>query len=47
MFQHVSTLKGSSSGSKIDIFQQQGQQTEPPVVKFLKSVTGKGIVYCH
>jgi hypothetical protein len=47
MFQHVSTLKGSSSGSKIDTFQQQGQQNESPVVKFLKSITSKVIVYHH
>jgi hypothetical protein len=31
---HVSTLKGPSSGSTIDTFQQQGQQNEPPDVKF-------------
>jgi len=31
---HVATLKGSSSGSTIDTFQQQGQQNESPDVEF-------------
>jgi len=29
-FRHVSALKGPSSGSKTDTFQQQGQQNELP-----------------
>ena len=31
---HVSPLKGPSSGSTTDAFQQQGQQNDLPYVKF-------------
>jgi len=34
--QHVSTLKGPSSGGTIDTFQQQGQQNQSPEVKLNK-----------
>ena len=34
--QHVSTLKGPSSGGTTDTFQQQGQQNQSPEVKLNK-----------
>jgi len=32
--QHISALKGPTSGSATDIFRQQGQQNELPDIKF-------------
>jgi len=32
--QHLSTLKGSPSGSTFDTFEQKGQQNESPDVHF-------------